>query len=207
MCNDYRLLVDLASIAEDFDNLSIKIKIPEGTPNVPAREDIRITDIAPIVRGTEDHERGTAQLVNRRWGWPGPKGKPVYNFRSEGREFSSHRCLILADGFYEFTDPVEPKQKRLDKWLFTMSEHRWFCIAGIWRESAAGEAFTMLTMDAGPDVAPNHHRQIVPMTRDQWADWLDPTVPAMEMLRWLPQGSLPVTQVYGMPPAQGALVL
>jgi hypothetical protein len=29
----------------------------------------------------------------------------------------------------------------------------------------------------------------------------------MEMLRWLPQGSLPVTQVYGMPPAQGALVL
>jgi putative SOS response-associated peptidase YedK len=207
MCNDYRLLVDLASIAEDFDNLSIKIKMPEGTPNVPARDDIRITDMAPIVRGTEDHERGRAELVNRRWGWPGPTGKPVYNFRSEGREFSSHRCLILADGFYEFTDPVEPKQKRLDKWLFTMSEHRWFCIAGIWRESAAGEAFTMLTMDAGPDVAPYHHRQIVPMTRDQWADWLDPTVPAMEMLRWLPQGSLPVTQVYGMPPAQGALVL
>ncbi|MDR7154862.1 putative SOS response-associated peptidase YedK [Sphingobium xenophagum] len=207
MCNDYRLLVDLASIAEDFDNLSIKIKIPEGTPNVPAREDIRITDMAPIVRGTEDHERGTAQLVNRRWGWPGPKGKPVYNFRSEGRDFSSRRCLILADGFYEFTDPAEPKQKRLDKWLFTMADHRWFCIAGIWRESLAGEAFTMLTMDAGPDVAPYHHRQIIPLTRDQWADWLDPAVPARKVLRWLPQGSLPVTQVYGMPPAQGALVL
>ncbi|AOF98325.1 hypothetical protein [Sphingobium sp. RAC03] len=39
MCNDYRLLVDLASIAEDFDDLSIKIKMPEGTPNVPARDD------------------------------------------------------------------------------------------------------------------------------------------------------------------------
>lgn len=206
MCNDYRLLVDLASIVEDFDNLSIKITMPEGAPNVPARKDIRITDMAPIVR-TADGTRGTAELVNRRWSWPGPKGKPVYNFRSEGRQFESHRCLILADGFYEFTDPAEPKQKRLDKWLFTMADHPWFCIAGIWRESAVGEAFTMLTMDAGPDVAPYHHRQIIPLTRDQWADWLDPSMPAAQVLRWLPQGSLPVAQVHGAPPAQGALVL
>lgn len=206
MCNDYRLLVDLASIVEDFDNLSIKITMPEGAPNVPAREDIRITDMAQIVRAA-DGARGTAELVNRRWSWPGPKGKPVYNFRSEGREFQSHRCLILADGFYEFTDPAERKQKRLDKWLFTMADHPWFCIAGIWRESAVGEAFTMLTMDAGPDVAPYHHRQIIPLNRDQWAEWLDPAVPAKDVLRWLPQGSLPVTQVLGAPPAQGALIL
>ena len=38
MCNDYRLEVDIASIVEDFENLKIKIKLPEGTPNVPARE-------------------------------------------------------------------------------------------------------------------------------------------------------------------------
>ena len=166
MCNDYRLEVDIASIAEDFESLQIKIKMPEGTPNVPAREDIKITDMAPILRSVEG-ERGIGELVNRRWSWPGPRGKPVYNFRSEGRAFSSHRCLILADGFYEFTDPADPKQKRLDKWLFTMRDHPWFCIAGIWRESAACEAFTMLTMDAGPDVAPYHHRQIIPLARDQ----------------------------------------
>ena len=206
MCNDYRLLVDLASIIEDLEALSIKITIPEGAPNVPAREDIRITDMAPIVRAAEG-QRGMAELVNRRWSWPSPQGKPVYNFRSEGRKFESHRCLILADGFYEFTDPAEPKQKRLDKWLFTMADHPWFCIAGIWRESPTGEAFTMLTMDAGPDVAPYHHRQIIPLTRIQWADWLDPSVPASQVLRWLPQGSLPVTQVHGTPPAQGALIL
>ena len=87
-----------------------------------------------------------------------------------------------------------------------MADHEWFCIAGIWRESPLGEAFTMLTMDAGPDVAPYHHRQIIPLARDQWADWLDPNVPAKEVLRWLPQGTLPVTQVYGAPPAQGALL-
>jgi putative SOS response-associated peptidase YedK len=128
---------------EDFDDLKIKIELPEGTPNVAAREDIKITDVTPIVRGRE--------LVNRRWSSPGPGGKPVYNFRVEGRQFGSNRCLILADGFYK---PEDPKQKRQDKWLFTLAGHRWFCIAGIWRESPVGEAFTMLTIEPGEDVAP-----------------------------------------------------
>jgi putative SOS response-associated peptidase YedK len=205
MCNDYRLLVDIASIIEDFEGLKIRIKMPEGTPNVAVREDIRITDVASIVRSAEG-ERGACELVNRRWSWTGQKGRPVYNFKSEGRDFASHRCLILADGFYEFTDPADPGQKRLDKWLFTMADHGWFCIAGIWRAAPEGEAFTMLTMDAGPDVAPYHHRQIIPLPRDSWVNWLDPTVRASDVLRWLPAGSLPVTQVYGAPPAQAALL-
>jgi putative SOS response-associated peptidase YedK len=205
MCNDYRLIVDIASIAEDFDNLQIKIKMPEGAPNVAARDDIKITDMAPIVR-TSDAGRGAGELVNRRWSWPGQGGRPVYNFRSEGRDFSSGRCLVLCDGFYEFTDPAEKTQKRLDKWLFTMRDHDWFCMAGIWRASDAGEAFTLLTMDAGPDIAPYHHRQIIPLPRARWADWLDPAVPAAEVLEWMPAGSLIPLQVYGAPPAQGALL-
>lgn len=205
MCNDYRLEIDIASIAEDFDDLQIKLDAPEGMPNVPAREDIRITDSAPIVRSGE--RRGSGELVNRRWSWPGPRGKPVYNFRSEGREFASHRCLILCDGFYEFTDPADKAQKRLDKWLFTLKGHRWFAMAGVWREYEEGEAFSLLTMDAGPDVAPFHHRQIIPLARESLIDWLDPEVPAEQVLRWMPGGSLDVIQVYGAPPAQGALQL
>ncbi|MBG6118473.1 putative SOS response-associated peptidase YedK [Sphingobium sp. JAI105] len=119
MCNDYRLEVDIASIAEDFDNLTIKLGMPEGLPNVPSREDIKITDVAPIVRSGE--RRGTGEFVNRRWSWPSQNDRPVYNFRSEGREFGSHHCLILMDGFYEFT---KAKQKRQDKWLFTLSAGR-----------------------------------------------------------------------------------
>ncbi|MBC9030794.1 SOS response-associated peptidase [Sphingomonas sp. JC676] len=203
MCNDYRLEVDIASIMEDFDDLKIKIDLPEGTPNVAAREDIKITDVAPIVKSVEG-VRGAGALVNRRWSWPGPSGKPVYNYRAEGRAFASHRCLILADGFYEFTDPEDPKQKRLNKWLFTLRDHRWFAIAGIWRaHEKVGEAFTMLTLDPGPDIAPFHRRQIVPLTRDQWADWLDPTVPAGDVLQTLPAGSLIPQQVYGAPPSAG----
>jgi putative SOS response-associated peptidase YedK len=205
MCNDYRLLIDIASIAEDFDDLKIKIRMPEGAPNVEARDDIRITDTAPIVR-TAEGGRGIGELVNRRWSWPGPTGKPVYNFRSENRRFDSHRCLILADGFYEFTASTDPKQKRQNKFLFTMRDHDWFCIAGIWRETPAGEAFTMLTIDSGPDIAPYHSRQIVPLPRESWADWLDPSVPASDILRALPAGSLDVRQVFGSPPAQPALL-
>lgn len=205
MCNDYRLEVDIASIAEDFDDLKIKIAMPEGAPNVPSRADVRITDMAPIVRSSDGQAAG--ELVNRRWSWPGQGGKPVYNFRSEGREFGERRCLVLCDGFYEFTDPADKTQKRLDKWLFTMKDHDWFCMAGIWRAAPAGEAFSLLTMDAGPDIAPYHHRQIIPLARDQWAAWLDPRVPASDILKWLPEGSLVPTQVFGKPPAQGALAL
>jgi len=194
MCNDYRLEVDIASIAQDFEDLKIKITMPEGIPNVEAREDIKISDVAPIVRSGD--ASGTGQLVNRRWSWAGPGGKPVYNFRSEGREFTSHRCLILVDGFYEFTKPEDSKQKRKTKWLFTLRDHPWFCIAGIWREAPEGEAFTMLTMEPGEDIAPYHSRQIIPLTRDQMSDWLDPTVPAGDVLRALPKGSLSAAQVY-----------
>lgn len=134
MCNDYRLMVDVASIVEDFAELKIKIRFGEGTPNLEAREDIKITEVGPIVR-TIDGTRGEAELVKRRWSWRGPNKRPVYNFRSEGREFTSNRCLIISDGFYEFTDPKDPKKKRKDKWLFRKKGEPIFCIAGIWRET------------------------------------------------------------------------
>lgn len=205
MCNDYRLITDLASIAEDFADLKIKIDFPEGTPNVAAREDVRITDMAPIVRM---NAAGGFELVNRRWSWPGRNGRPVYNFRSEGRSFDSHRCLILADGFYEFTDPADAGQKRLDKWLGTLKGERWFGIAGIWREyEGTNEAFTMLTMDAGPDIAPYHHRQIVPLSLASGLHWLNPVTPPEDSLAWLPEGSIEMVQVYGSPPGQKALTL
>jgi putative SOS response-associated peptidase YedK len=195
VCNDYRLEVDIASIAEDFSDLKIKIEFSEGVPNLAPRADIKITDPGAIVR-TSVNGRGFGDLVQRRWSWPGPSGKPVYNFRSDGREFSSGRCLIVADGFYEFTKPHDPTKKLKDKWLFTKHGEPLFCIAGIWRaHPVVGEAFTMLTMPPGPDVARYHDRQIAVLERSHWADWLDPSVPAADVLRTLPAGSLNVAQV------------
>lgn len=195
MCNDYRLMVDVASIVEDFADLKIKIRFGEGAPNIQAREDIKITDVGPIIR-TVEGARSEGEMVQRRWSWPGPNKRPVYNFRSEGREFTSNRCLIVADGFYEFTDPTEKGKKRKDKWLFTKRDEPIFCIAGIWRETKeVGEAFTMLTMEPGPDIGPYHDRQIVVLERAAWADWLDPSVPAQSVISALPTGTLLVEQV------------
>lgn len=195
MCNDYRLKVEVAAILEDFEDLKIKIQFSEGMPNIEARDDIKITDTAPIVRSVDDG-RGVGDLVQRRWSWPGQNGRPVYNYRSDGREFMTGRCLIIADGFYEFTEPNGKKKKRKDKWLFTKKSEPWFCIAGIWRANKeVGEAFTMLTMAPGPDIAPYHDRQVAILDRAEWIDWLDQSVPAHRLLKTLPLGSLAVEQV------------
>src|SRR3712207_1471756 len=99
MCNEVRRRIALGQVREDFGQVRIPLVFPEGLPNLAPLDSIRITDPNAIVRASQ----GEAELVMRRWSWPGPGGKPVYNFRSEGREFSSGRCLIVVDGFYEFT--------------------------------------------------------------------------------------------------------
>lgn len=197
MCNDKRSHLSAAEIEEAFSEQRIPLRFPEGVPNLEPRDDIRITDRHAMIRAAEG---GGAELVVRRWSWPGPKGAPVYNFRSEGRKFESHRCLIPVDGFYEFTDPARepgaPKAKRKDKWLFTIRDEPLFCIAGVWRaDPAVGEAYSLLTVEPGPDVAPYHSRQIVVLSRRDWRAWLDPNVSAVEVLRPSPAGMLNVRQV------------
>ncbi|HZG47664.1 MAG TPA: SOS response-associated peptidase [Allosphingosinicella sp.] len=195
MCNEHRRRVALGQIRDDFSQIRIPLRFPEGLPNLAPLDSVRITDPNPIIREAADAS-GEAELVVRRWSWPGPGGKPVYNFRSEGRSFASGRCLIVTDGFYEFTAPTDPKKKRKDKWLFTLKNHDWFCIAGLWRrDPQVGEAYTMLTTPPGPDVASYHNRGIAVLGRDQWAAWLDASSPAADVLRPLPAGSLSVEQV------------
>ena len=192
MCNLYTQTKSIDEIARVFRDLQLPIGFPEGAPNLQAK-DIAITDPGPILRGSSD---GGFELVVRRWSWPGPSGKPVYNFRSEGREFSSGRCLIVADGFYEFTTPTDPRQKRKDRWLFTSVAGPLIGIAGLVRDAPGiGEAFTMLTTEPGPDVAPYHGRQIAVLPMADWRAWLDYSQPANALLRPLPAGSLEVSQV------------
>jgi len=190
MCSDYRLLERVP-----VENLFPALLSPEGIPNFEPREDIRITDRAPILRAASG-QAGAVELVQRRWSWPGPGGKPVYNFRSEGRDLARGRCVILADGFYEFTAHQDPKSKRKHKWLFTLKGAPSFGIAGLWRnDSDVGEAFTMLTCEPAPDVAPYHNRSIVVLPPADWARWLEPVIPAGELLRPLPAGSFEIAQV------------
>lgn len=197
MCNLYTQSRSIDEVARLFRDLSIPLTFPEGVPNLQPK-DIGITDPAPIVRRSRGEEDGH-DLIVRRWSWPGTRGKPVYNFRSEGREFSSRRCLIIAAGFYEFTTPADPRQKRKDRWLFTSTSEPMLGIAGLMRDSPeVGEAFTMLTTEPGPDVAPYHGRQVVVVPMGQWGAWLNYS-PAQEILKPLPSGSLQVRQLIPTP--------
>jgi len=188
MCNLYQLEAGPDAIRRIFEGVQLPLGFPEGVPNFQPR-DVRITERAPVVRWSTAR---TAELIERRWSWPGPRGKPVYNFRSEGRAFGRGRCLILADSFYEFTTPADPKARRKDRWRFGTADGQPFAIAGLIRaDPAGGEAFTMLTTTPGPDVAAYHNRQIVVLAAPQWQGWLDGS-DADCLARPLPAGTLSV---------------
>lgn len=191
MCNLYRIEKNPDAIRRLFADVQIPLTFPEGIPNLQPR-DVRISERAPIVRWNE--EKGVAELVERRWSWPAPGGKPVFNMRSDGREFGKDRCIVLADGFYEYTNPADPKQKRKDCWLFRPQEGE-VAIAGLVRANPdVGEAFTLLTVPPGPDITPYHNRGVALLAPPQWRSWLDGSAKCVEVLHPSVEGSLTVAQ-------------
>lgn len=189
MCNNYRLHVPANQLFAPFTEAGLVLATPEGLPNLEAR-DYRIGDRAPVIVQGESGP----QLITAPWAWKAPNGKPVFNFRSEGRAFAhATRCLIPADGFYEFTDPVVVGKKT--KWLFNLVGQPWFWIAGIVRDGA----FTMLTTAPGPDVAPYHDRQIVVLPPGAGLHWLEMTAPEDLILAPGREGMLAVKRVYPSP--------
>jgi putative SOS response-associated peptidase YedK len=195
MCNEAARRITLGQLRDDWSQTRVPLRFPEGLPNMAPLDGFRITESTLIIRAAGDAAEG-ADAVTRRWSWPGAGGKPVYNFRSDGRQLDRGRCLIPVDAFYEFTAPDDPKAKRKAKWAFRLAGHDWFCLAGLWRATPeVGEAFTMLTCPPGPDITPYHDRQMVVLGRDDWARWLDPRVPSGELTRPLPAGSLLVERV------------
>jgi putative SOS response-associated peptidase YedK len=186
MCNEYRFKQSLDRVADEFSQLNVPIHWAGGAPNLEPRDSIRPTDPAPILVGSPEG----AELKQLRWGFTQPKGGSLINFRSDGRRFPTGRCLIPADGFYEFTGDKTPPRGLKSKWLFTAPDGGLFCIAGLIRD----DRFTMLTMEPGPDIAPYHNRQIVILPRAQWAAWLAPSSEAPP-IEPLPAGSLTVEQI------------
>jgi putative SOS response-associated peptidase YedK len=189
MCNEFRFKSSLDKLAEEFSQLRLPLHWSGGAPNIEPRDSIRPTDPAAVVMGSPEG----AELKWLRWGFappPGRRGGPVINFRSDGRRFPSGRCLVPADGFYEFTGAKSPKSK----WLFTAADaelgEAFFAIAGLVR----GDRFTMLTTEPGPDITPYHDRQVVILPRRDWAAWLS-DAPETPPLGPLPAGSLAVTQI------------
>lgn len=191
MCNLYSLQTgDLFATWEKVLRLPV---VWEGqASNFEPRPEIKMTEVAPIVRHVGDQ----AVVSMTRWSWPSPGGKPVFNFVSEGRDFSnSDRVLIPADAFYEFTAKLQPKQPRLTRWQFTMVDNPLFWIAGVVQKGC----WSMLTTTPGEDIKPYHDRQVVLLAADQGRDWLDLTRPQAEILAPAPAGTLQVVRAFPPP--------
>jgi putative SOS response-associated peptidase YedK len=192
MCNLYSEKVSYRQLFEEFSQLKLPLVFPppEAAPNLEPLEEVRPTDVAPIIR-----PRGEGvELANLKWGFAParPKAAPVINFRSEGRRFGRGRCLVPTTGFYEFTGDKYPKTR----WRFTVPGEEWFCMAGLARSAQDGwpESFTLLTTEPGPDMQPYHNRQVVVVPRGLWGAWLDPEADPAEILKPSPAGSLAVAQ-------------
>lgn len=191
MCSQYQIKLPLHIVEAAFSHTRFPLRFPQGRPNIEPRDQVTIGDAAVIVTGEDD----AAHLMTLPFSWKGPNGRPVFNFRSDGRRFdSARRCLVPATGFFEFTDP-QPGQKRKTRWRFTLAGSDWFWMAGVVRHGG----FALLTTRPGDDIAPYHDRQIIVLPPEQGMDWLALSRPEAELLRPLPGGSLQVERDFPPP--------
>lgn len=161
-----------------------------GLPNVPPGYNCAPSQSLPVVRLAPEGR----ELVLMRWGlvpaWssgPDQMKFSTINARAETvadkpafrAAFRSRRCLVPADGFYEWR--TEGKRKR--PYRFTLTDGRPFAFAGLWdrwhgKNGETLESFTIIVTDANPLVRPIHDRMPVILPPAAWPRWLDPAQPA-----------------------------
>ncbi len=203
MCGRYTLTRP-ELIPEEFEISEVRI---------PPRFNIAPTQDAPVVRLSRDGRREGALL---RWGlvpnWStetAPSARTI-NARSESLlerpsfrdAFRFRRCLVPADGFFEWTPadqveilerwirdgvagPLEPMPKppggRRQPWYITLDPPRLFAFAGLWEWNHRGpeplETFTIITCDPNRRLRPFHDRMPVILPREHYELWLDPESP------------------------------
>ena len=189
MCNDYEQHVTHKQYLDAIK--ALELDSTGSAADMPHADDIRIGDMGPVLRAAGNG----VEIVSMRFGWPPPRPKaaPVFNFKSDGRQFdNSKRCLVILSGFFEFTGTKSPKTKH----RLSLKGSPIMAIAGLWSEDDAGAlSFTMLTTEPGPDIAPIHDRQVCVILPEDWAHWLFLTKPEEELLRPLPAGTLDVVTV------------
>ena len=104
---------------------------------------------------------------------------PMFNARSEtAREkpsfrdaFKTKRCLILADGYYEWT---KAKDGNKDPWYITLPDKKPFMFAGLWAHNTHLDitSCTILTAPATFNIEPLHKRMPVILNNTTHKAWL-----------------------------------
>lgn len=138
-------------------------------------------------------QRGPARLLTvLRWGlvpsWA-KEAKVGARFINARREtvaekpafraaYARRRCLLPADGYYEWQNEGPRKQP----WYLTARDGSPLAMAGlyeVWQAPDGNRLRTcaVITTDAADEHGDIHHRTPLLVPADDWARWLDPTVP------------------------------
>jgi putative SOS response-associated peptidase YedK len=176
MCGRYSITTNPEAMRRLFQFLN-------ATPNVRPRYNAAPTDELPVVRLDKEGNRELAML---RWGlipsWAeDPKiGYSTINARAETvatkpafREaFRKRRCLVPADGFYEWENTRDGKQP----YRITLKDGEPFAMAGLWEWWRRGEqrieSFTIIVTTANELSRRIHDRMPVILHPDTWDAWL-----------------------------------
>lgn len=187
MCGRFTLRASPGVIAEQFGLFE--------APDFAARYNIAPSQPVPVVRLRPADPEGRRELVLLRWGlvpsWADDPsiGNRLINARAESaarkpafrKAFVRRRCLVVADGFYEWQGVGRSKRP----YLIRMRDERPFAFAGLW-ESWDGadhshiESCTILTTEANALVRPLHDRMPVVIAPEDYARWLDASDEAAE---------------------------
>lgn len=186
MCGRYSLTTAPEALRRLFAFLNL--------PNLEPRYNIAPTQAAPVVRAAG--EAGARELVMMRWGLVPAWAKeispsaPLINARADTvatkpsfrDAFSKRRCLVPADGFYEWRE----EDGRRQPFRIGMKGGAPFAFAGIWElwEGARAEptakptepvlSYAIVTTDANERLSPIHDRMPVILAREDYSTWLDP---------------------------------
>ena len=172
------------------------------------RYNVAPTDPVLAVRLTENGEREPGLL---RWGLiphyadPEDFDRLLINARAETvaeaaafrDAFQSHRCLVVADGFYEWR---QEETGRRPVWI-TRPSREPFAFAGLWAEARRADGSSVhscaiVTCAPGEVVAPIHDRMPVILEREAEAEWLQPEAGPDRLAALLvPTDDLTVTEV------------
>ena len=112
------------------------------------------------------------------------------------RAFARHRCLLPADGFYEWEKSGDPKHPAKQPYFIHREDGGVLAFAGLyelWRAKDRPDddpgawlwTATIITTRAEDEVGRIHDRMPMVIAPDRWADWLDPTATSAEALHGL----------------------
>jgi putative SOS response-associated peptidase YedK len=192
MCGRYRLSRRKQIIEEHFDSVS-------GEEDWNPRYNVAPTQPVPIIR--QNPKEPVRELSLIRWGllpsWAkDSSGAKMINARSETAHtlpafcdaMKFRRCLVLADGFYEWQRTGGAKQP----YCFEVNDGELFAFAGIWElwKAPSGEwikTCSILTTTPNAVTSGVHDRMPVILDPDHYDLWLDPgmndTTAVSELLR------------------------